>query len=44
MDRFAVIIAKNGSEVVETAVPEKPNFIVINSLMRETDGCGAKQD
>jgi CheY-like chemotaxis protein len=35
---FAVIIAKNGKEGVETAIAEKPDLILMNSLMPEMDG------
>ena len=35
---FVVIIAKNGKEGVETAVAEKPDLILMNSLMPEMDG------
>jgi two-component system, cell cycle response regulator DivK len=35
---FAVITAKNGKEGVETAIVEKPDLILMNSLMPELDG------
>ncbi len=35
---FAVIIAKNGKEGVETAIAEKPDLILMNSIMPEMDG------
>ena len=35
---FAVIIAENGKEGVETAIATKPDLILMNSLMPEMDG------
>jgi CheY-like chemotaxis protein len=35
---FTTIIAKNGKEGVDTAVAEKPDLILMNSLMPEMDG------
>jgi CheY-like chemotaxis protein len=35
---FAVIIAKNGKQGVETAIAEKPDLILMNSMMPEMDG------
>jgi two-component system, cell cycle response regulator DivK len=35
---FTAITAKNGREGVETAVAEKPDLILMNSMMPEMDG------
>ena len=35
---FTTITAKNGKEGVDTAVAEKPDLIVMNSMMPEMDG------
>jgi two-component system, cell cycle response regulator DivK len=35
---FTTIIAKNGKEGVDTAVAEKPDLILMNSMMPEMDG------
>ena len=35
---FTTIIAKNGKEGVDTAVAEKPDLILMNSLMPEMNG------
>ena len=35
---FAVAIARNGKEGVQTAIAEKPELILMNSLMPEMDG------
>lgn len=35
---FITIIAKNGKEGVDTAVAEKPDLILMNSIMPEMDG------
>ncbi len=35
---FTAITAKNGREGVETAVAERPDLILMNSLMPEMDG------
>lgn len=35
---FTTIIARNGKEGVDTAVAEKPDLIVMNSMMPEMDG------
>ena len=38
---FTAITAKNGREGVETAIAEKPDLILMNSLMPEMDGLEA---
>jgi CheY-like chemotaxis protein len=35
---FTTIIAKNGKQGVDTAVAEKPDLILMNSIMPEMDG------
>jgi two-component system, cell cycle response regulator DivK len=35
---FTTIIAKNGKEGVDTAVAEKPDLILMNSIMPEMNG------
>ena len=35
---LTVILAKNGKEGVDTAIAEKPNLILMNSMMPEMDG------
>jgi two-component system, cell cycle response regulator DivK len=40
---FAPVVAKNGKEGVETALSEKPDLILINSLMPEMNGWEASR-
>ena len=35
---FAVIVAKNGKEGIDVAIAEKPDLILMNTMMPEMDG------
>ena len=38
---FAVIVAKNGKEGIDVAIAEKPDLILMNTIMPEMDGSQA---
>ena len=38
---FAVIVAKNGKEGIDVAIAEKPDLILMNTMMPEMDGSQA---